>query len=154
MYKTKVVAFVVLMAMSVLFMRECAVSEKSIDIKFGTIEGSVYENEYLGIGCQLDRWHFYSIEELGKINTFVTMDQLPHDLRSDIQEQGNMMLMFAETPDKALSVNISVSYDQDAEFQATLFGMEKTVSMLHNQMMYSLHQRWGENVFLAKDRSR
>ena len=37
-------------------------------ITFGTLEGSVYENEYLGIGCQLDGWHYYDRDELQETN--------------------------------------------------------------------------------------
>ena len=149
MGKKKVIVFVMVIFLYTLFLLNYAFGTASIADISGSVEGSAYENEYLGIGCQFDGWYFYDKDELKEINSF-NVEQWPQDLRGIIQKQENTTLMFAETPNKMLNVNISVSYDPDAEFQAELFGVKKMVSMLHNQVMYSLRKKWGEDVSLTE----
>lgn len=148
MKKAKALAFIIIFV-CMFFVMGYTFGEASIAITFGNIDGFVYENEYLGVGCQFDGWHFYNVDELKKVNALY-IGQWLLDLRSVIQKHGSMTLMYVETPNKMINVNISVSYDPDAEFQAELFGMQKTVSMLYNQKILSLRKKWGESVSLTE----
>lgn len=40
-------------------------AEETVDVSLGQVEGSVYENAFVGYGCALDEnWAVYSAEEL------------------------------------------------------------------------------------------
>ena len=76
-------AFILILIVSIVFVASCAVGEETAAIALGTIDGSVYENEYLGIGCQFDGWHIYNSDELQGMNSFA-IDKLSQDLKSII----------------------------------------------------------------------
>ncbi len=56
-------------------------AETEPEFDLGVVEGLVYENEFIGIGCKLDsNWRFYSDEEIRQMNN-MTADVMGDDFR-------------------------------------------------------------------------
>ncbi|MBR6165342.1 MAG: hypothetical protein IKQ45_05390 [Clostridia bacterium] len=71
----------------------------------GTITGETYENSFLGIGCRLEGWHYYTDEEIEETNQ-ITMENLAAEIRKLASE--NIAVMVAETADSLQNVNIQL----------------------------------------------
>ena len=71
----------------------------------GTITGETYENSFLGIGCRLEGWHYYTDEEIEETNQ-ITMENLAAEIRKLASE--NIAVMAAETADSLQNVNIQL----------------------------------------------
>ena len=37
-------------------------ADLDVEVVFGTVNNDTYENPYLGLGCTLEGWHYYSDE--------------------------------------------------------------------------------------------
>lgn len=80
---------------------------------FGTVDGSVYSNDTLGIGCEIaGDWTFYSKEEILEINETV-LDILSDSdvdvLDPDDLETVSITDMFATSPDDLSNLNVAVT---------------------------------------------
>ena len=74
---------------------------------FGTVEGDVYENERLGIGCELKDWTFADSEKLAAINQF-GLDTLDEDLKEALQSAQTVTEMYADHRNPTQNVVITV----------------------------------------------
>ena len=59
---------VVLVIMSVCMMMSAQAETMAADTIFGEVRNETYENAFLGLGCTLEGWHYYTDEELEKVN--------------------------------------------------------------------------------------
>ena len=75
------------------------------DTLFGEVKNDTYENGFLGLGCTLEGWHYYTDEELEKVNQR-TKEALLHELDELIDR--NIGIMMAEKPDHQQNVNIQI----------------------------------------------
>ena len=51
------------------------------DFLLGTVNGNVYENSFIGIGCELDKnWNFYNEEQILEVND-MTKDMVGEDYK-------------------------------------------------------------------------
>ena len=80
-------------------------ADLDVEVVFGTVNNDTYENPYLGLGCTLEGWHYYSDEEMEAVNKR-TKDALSDEL-DDLIDQ-NIGLMMAEQPDGMRNVNIQI----------------------------------------------
>ena len=63
---------------------------EEIDLSFGAVEGNVYENDFIGIGCKLDDgWSFYSDEQIKELNN-ITAD-IAGEEYMDLMEDANII---------------------------------------------------------------
>ena len=76
-------------------------ADLDVEVVFGTVNNDTYENPYLGLGCTLEGWHYYSDEELEGVNQR-TKDALSDEL-DDLVDQ-NIGIMMAEQPDGMLLI--------------------------------------------------
>lgn len=75
---------------------------------FGTINGNVYENEYLGLGCDLDDdWYIYKESELASL-LGLTADALSDSNLSDLIEQSGTAFLFYAIKQDGTSANITI----------------------------------------------
>ena len=84
-----------------------------IDDLFGTVDGGVYTNNTLGIGCEIaEDWTFYSEEEIMALNE-VVLDILsdPDVAMVDPDDLGTVSItdMFATSPDNLSNVNVALT---------------------------------------------
>ena len=79
--------------------------EKALSI--GRIEGGVYTNEYIGIGCEMDEnWSIYSAEELQQLPGNVQELMEGSDMAEAMESYPQIFDMQAENVNDLLSVNV------------------------------------------------
>ena len=76
-----------------------------VDEMFGTVTDDTYENPFLGLGCRLEGWHYYSDEELQGVNQR-TKDALSDEF-DDLVDQ-SIGLMMVEQPGGMQNANIQL----------------------------------------------
>ncbi len=103
--KIRKLTAIVLVIMSVCMMMSAQVETVTADTLFGEVKNDTYENGFLGLGCTLEGWHYYTDEELEKVNQR-TKEALLHELDELIDR--NIGIMMAERPDGMQNVNIQL----------------------------------------------
>lgn len=72
---------------------------------FGTVNQDTYENAFLGLGCTLEGWHYYSDEELEGVNQR-TKEALSDEFDNLVDQ--SIGIMMAEQPGGKQNVNIQL----------------------------------------------
>ena len=103
--KIRKLTAIVLVIMSVCMMMSAQAETMTADTIFGEVRNETYENAFLGLGCTLEGWHYYTDEELEKVNQR-TKEALLHELDELIDR--NIGIMMAEKPDHQQNVNIQI----------------------------------------------
>ena len=103
--KIRKLTAIVLVIMSVCMMMSAQAETVTADTLFGEVKNETYENGFLGLGCTLEGWHYYTDEELEKVNQR-TKEALLHELDELIDR--NIGIMIAERPDGMQNVNIQL----------------------------------------------
>ena len=103
--KIRKLTAIVLVIMSVCMMMSAQAETVTADTLFGEVKNDTYENGFLGLGCTLEGWHYYTDEELEKVNQR-TKEALLHELDELIDR--NIGIMMAEKPDHQQNVNIQI----------------------------------------------
>ena len=96
---------IILVIMSVCMVIPVQAETAAVDTLFGEVKNETYENGFLGLGCTLEGWHYYTDEELEKVNQR-TKEALLHELDELIDR--NIGIMMAEKPDHQQNVNIQI----------------------------------------------
>ena len=82
--------------------------EKNPDDLLGYTVGKTYYNDYAGFSIEIgDDWEFYSDEEVAKLNG-VAMDMVSEDLANAIEAAGVLYAMYAQDPNTAHNINVTV----------------------------------------------
>ena len=103
-------------------------ADLDVEVVFGTVNNDTYENPYLGLGCTLEGWHYYSDEELEGVNQR-TKDALSDEL-DDLIDQ-NIGIMMAEQPDGMRNVNIQL---QNVKNYVSIYEMMGTHEVAVNSL--------------------
>ena len=103
-------------------------ADLDVEVVFGTVNNDTYENPYLGLGCTLEGWHYYSDEELEGVNQR-TKDALSDEL-DDLVDQ-NIGIMMAEQPDGMRNVNIQL---QNVKNYVSIYEMMGTHEVAVNSL--------------------
>ena len=103
--KIRKLTAIVLVIMSVCMMMSAQAETVTADTLFGEVKNDTYENGFLGLGCTLEGWHYYTDEELEKVNQR-TKEALLHELDELIDR--NIGIMMAERPAGMQNVNIQL----------------------------------------------
>ena len=87
------------------------VSEK--EFSMGEIDGLVYENEFIGIGCELeDEWSFMSDEEIKELNN-ITADVAGEEYEELLEDAELIYDMYAIGGNQLDSINVNLEkYDK------------------------------------------
>jgi len=107
---------VMLVIMSVCMMFSAHAETITADMLFGEVKNDTYENAFIGLGCTLEGWHYYSDAELETVNQR-TKAALSDDL-ADLVDQ-NIGIMMAEREDSMQNVNIQF---QNVKDYASVYG--------------------------------
>ena len=92
------------------------------------MKNDTYENGFLGLGCTLEGWHYYTDEELEKVNQR-TKEALLHELDELIDR--NIGIMMAERPDGMQNVNIQL---QNVKNYVAIYKMMGLASVAENSL--------------------
>ena len=103
--KIRKLTAIILAIMSMCMVISAQAETVTADTLFGEVKNDTYENGFLGLGCTLEGWHYYTDEELEKVNQR-TKEALLHELDELIDR--NIGIMMAEKPDHQQNVNIQI----------------------------------------------
>ena len=112
---------IILVIMSVCTVMPVQAETAATDRLFGEVKNETYENAFLGLGCTLDGWHYYSDEEQEKVNQ-MTKEALLHELDELIDR--NIGIMMAEKPDSRQNVNIQIQNIKNFTAVYKIMGLE------------------------------
>ncbi len=99
-----------------------------VDEMFGTVTDDTYENPFLGLGCRLEGWHYYSDEELQGVNQR-TKAALSDEF-DDLVDQ-NIGLMMVEQPGGMQNVNIQL---QNIKNNVSIYELMGTKTVAENSI--------------------
>jgi len=66
--KIRKITAVLLVIMSVCVMFSAQAEAVSAETLFGEVKNDTYGNSFLGLGCTLEGWHYYTDEEMETVN--------------------------------------------------------------------------------------
>ena len=122
-------------------------------VSLGRIEGGVYTNEYIGIGCALDSsWSFYTAEELQELPA--QTGELLQDTEYADASLNQIADMFAENSNDGSNINIQYT-KLDAQVRLIYAAMdyEAFADMIMSEsdsMIQAYNQTGFENVTMEK----
>ena len=139
--KIRKLTAIVLVIMSVCMMMSAQAETVTADTLFGEVKNDTYENGFLGLGCTLEGWHYYTDEELEKVNQR-TKEALLHELDELIDR--NIGIMMAEKPDHQQNVNIQIQNIKNFTAVYKLMGLAYVAeNSLDHAGRSRLHRRSG-----------
>jgi len=101
--KIRKITAVLLVIMSVCVMFSAQAEAVSAETLFGEVKNDTYGNSFLGLGCTLEGWHYYTDEEMETVNQ-ATKEALSENMDEMLSQ--NISVMMAEGPDHMQNVNI------------------------------------------------
>ena len=113
---------------------------------FGTISGDTYENTFVGMGCLLEGWHYYTDAEIEATNQ-LTMEKVSEDIQDLINQ--NITVMAAETADSLMNVNIQIRNVQEYVSVYNQYGLTFIAESSLDQFKSSLESSGMSDVQLS-----
>lgn len=101
--KIRKITAVLLVIMSVCVVFSAQAEAVSAETLFGEVKNDTYGNSFLGLGCTLEGWHYYTDEEMETVNQ-ATKEALSENMDEMLSQ--NISVMMAEGPDHLQNVNI------------------------------------------------
>ena len=114
--------------MCVMLPARAETAEMDAETMFGTVNNDTYVNTFLGLGCTLEGWHYYSDEELEGVNQR-TKDALSDEF-DDLVDQ-SIGVMMAEKQGGMQNVNIQL---QNVKNYVSVYEMMGTQSVAENSI--------------------
>lgn len=109
----KMILFVTIIAFAVSCIGAACAETVDAHQLFGTVTGDVYENEYLGIGCKLDGWYYYSEEDIAAANQMARDVFSSKDIGAILNNVNVLYLMMAEFSNGMENVNIVLQHENE-----------------------------------------
>ncbi len=111
---------------------------------FGTVENNVYENEFIGIGCELpSAWTFYSEEDIMELNN-ITMSYMDEDFQEAIENATLLYDMYAQSSNGLNNINVVLQ--KIPQIQLDTLDLEDTFELGFNQAKTALENMGYTNV--------
>lgn len=105
----------ILVIMSVCMMMTAGAETVTADDIFGEVKNDTYENAFLGLGCTMEGWHYYSDSEMETVNRR-TKEALNNEFDELVDQ--NIAVMMVEKPDGTQNLNIQL---QNVKNYASLY---------------------------------
>lgn len=113
------------------------------DFLLGTVNGNVYENSFIGIGCELDKnWNFYNEEQILEVND-MTKDMVGEDYKKYFTEKSYYIDMMAVHSNGMDTVNINV---QKLELAQSMFSEDDYIDSAANDDLKASLESMGITV--------
>lgn len=152
--RNRIIAFTMAVLLTAgCFSRLPATASAASALTAGTVSGSTYENESVGLGCTLEGWRYDSLAELMDANSVIA-SSLPEDLSDLVKKYQSFLLMNAYSQDGESYASISVSYFQDAETAMRRYGMESMIASMEGDYRQTYLQQGYPDVRVSSIRDR
>ena len=103
--KIRKLTAIILVIMSMCMVISARSETMAADTLFGEVKNDTYENAFLGLGCTMEGWHYYTDEEMETVNQR-TKAALSNELDELVDR--NIAIMMVERPDGMQNVNIQL----------------------------------------------
>ena len=113
---------------------------------FGAVSGDKYENPFIGMGCQLKDWHYYTNEEIEQINQ-LTAERISEAL--DEMPGQNFTVMAADTSDSLMNVNIQIRNMKEYISVFNQYGIQYIAENSLDQLKSSLESAGMSDIQLS-----
>ena len=115
------------------------------EFSLGTVSGNHYENDFVGIQCDLDSdWVIYDEEGISKLTGALYDSFTEEEAKKMVEESGSAMIFYAENPNNFSTINITVS---DTESYSMAMGdHKKLIDTMVEQMPELLEQSYMTDV--------
>ena len=123
--KTRKLTAVVLVIMLMCMMISARAETATADTIFGEVKDATYENAFLGLGCTMEGWHYYTDEELEMVNQG-TKAALSNEMDELVDR--NIGLMMVERPDGMQNVNIQAQNVKNYVAIYTMMGLQSVAT--------------------------
>ena len=123
--KTRKLTAVVLVIMLMCMMISARAETVTADTIFGEVKDATYENAFLGLGCTMEGWHYYTDEELEMVNQG-TKAALSNEMDELVDR--NIGLMMVERPDGMQNVNIQAQNVKNYVAIYTMMGLQSVAT--------------------------
>lgn len=85
-----------------------ACAENDREFELGTTKGLIYENKFIGIGCELKSdWYFYTDEQIRELNNF-SMNVAGDEFKELAENADVFYDMFASASDNQSNINVNL----------------------------------------------
>ena len=144
--------FILLLVVSMLLsLAACNKAEKLVDavtakeFSLGTVSGNHYENDFVGIQCDLDSyWVIYDEEGISKLTGALYDSFTEEEAKKMVEESGSAMIFYAQNTFTFSTINITVS---DTESYSMAMGdHKKLIDTMVEQMPELLEQSYMTDV--------
>lgn len=144
--------FILLLVVSILLsLAACNKAEKLVDavtakeFSLGTVSGNHYENDFVGIQCDLDSyWVIYDEEGISKLTGALYDSFTEEEAKKMVEESGSAMIFYAQNTFTFSTINITVS---DTESYSMAMGdHKKLIDTMVEQMPELLEQSYMTDV--------
>ena len=97
---------------------ESTPQNSEVEFSLGTVEGPVYENRFIGLGCRLkEGWTFYSDEQIRELNNVAT--ELAGEEFEDLMKNADLIHdMYATSSDQMSNINVNLEKAQMLQLAA------------------------------------
>lgn len=147
----KKTAFIVLAICLTLALFGCEKLQKAADavnakeFSLGTVSGNHYENDFVGIQCDLDsEWEIYDEEGIAQLTGTLYDSFTEGEAKKIIEESGSVMIFYAENPNNFSTINITVS--DTKTYDMAMGDHKKLIDTMVEQMPELLEQSYMTDV--------
>ena len=139
---------IILAILSVCMMLPAQAETITVDMLFGEVKNDTYENAFLGLGCTLEGWHYYSDDELEAVNQR-TKAALSDDQAELIAQ--NISVLMAERPDGMQNINIQLQNVEDYVEIYNSLGLENVATESLSGFKHTIEQAGFADVEINVD---
>ena len=100
---------------------------------FGDIKADTYENSFIGYGCKLPGWYFYTEDEIAALYQ-LSKEAYNQEIGDMIEASQNIIVMFAEDASGKNNISIQVQYAKQYIPIYSLMGIEGLIDQLVDQL--------------------
>lgn len=119
-----------------------ATEEPAQDLDVGTVDGSTYRNEALGIACDFpEGWYIYNDTDLAALNNYASQQFDDAAILSAIESGQPTVIFCASQPETYSSINITAEKNQ-----ATGFSEEAIITYTIPSLKTQLEQTGMQNI--------
>lgn len=111
---------------------ETEVENKEVEFSLGEVEGLVYENKFIGIGCELDSdWYFFNDDEIKELNNYAA-DVAGEEFEKLMKEADLIYDMYAVSSNQLDNININLEKVHGLTLKNIELGeaLEETIPLL------------------------
>ena len=126
-------------------LQQAADAVNAKEFSLGTVNGNSYENDFVGIRCDLPQaWTIYDEAQLAKMIGLISDTFTEGDFEDLVEETGSSIIFYAENTSTLSSINITVADTES--YDLAMSDHKKLVDAMVEQMPEMMEQTYSTNI--------